>query len=82
MQGCSSPAPETHLQGCFRLRAQHKAGEAGAGAVIATLGGSCILHIALLRGFLPVGVKVSGEQSQRAEHMALVRHAARSCCLP
>lgn len=87
--GCSSPVlmcrdalaqTQRHLcKGCFGLRAQHKAGEAAA-AIRA--GGSSILHIALPRGFLPVGVKVSGEQSQRAEHMALVQHGARSCSLP
>lgn len=32
VQGCSSPAPETRVQGCFRLRAQCKAGEASAAA--------------------------------------------------
>lgn len=39
VQGCSSLAPETHLQGCFRLRAQHKVGESGAAAAVAALGG-------------------------------------------
>lgn len=34
--------------------------------------GSWIGHAALSRGFLPVDLEVSGERSQRAQHMALV----------
>lgn len=79
VQGCSSPARETCLQGCFQAESSAQGGRSWG---CCCCWGSCILHIALLRGFLPVGVKVLGEQSQRAEHMALARHSARSCYLP
>lgn len=39
VQGCPSLARETHLQGCFRLRAQHKAGESGAATTVTAPGG-------------------------------------------
>lgn len=82
LQGCSSPALDA--LGRQRPICRDASGwelSARWGKPV-LLGVGCLLRIALLRGFLPVGVKVSGEQSQRAEHMALVRRAARSCYLP
>lgn len=75
VQGCSSLVPEIHLQGFFGLRAQRKVGKPELLLPSLCWRGNSILHIYLLylRGFLPVGVTVSGVQSQRAEHMALVR---------
>lgn len=82
VQGCSSLVPEIHLQGFFSLRAQRKVGKPELLLPSLCWGGIVFCTLLYLRGFLPVGVKVSGVQSQRAEHMALVRLAARSCCLP
>lgn len=80
--GTFFPGPGDPSAGMLRAESSAQGGGSWHCCCLRRAGGSCILHIALLRGFLPVGVKVSGEQSQRAEHMVLVRLAARSCYLP